>query len=327
MPEKPIAIFYEHPEWFEPLFSELDKRDIDYEKIHLNGHHFDPCVDTSPYSVVVNRVSAYPSAASDPHVVLYVKQYLAYLENIGARVINGWQSYEVGTSKALQMNIFKKLGLNSPKSRVIHRAGQAVDAAEGFQFPILIKPNAGGSGAGIALFKTREELAKSVDDGKVDLGIDQVALVQEYLQPKDDCIYRVEILDNAFLYGIRLPIFQESFNYCPADGCNIERFDYCPVGESSGEAETQGDSGITAFEPAPEVIEKLKRVIAASGADLGGVEYLINAADDQRYFYDINPLSNFVAYAPQVVGFDPVPRFVDYILQQAISIQHWEGTD
>jgi hypothetical protein len=44
---------------------------------------------------------------------------------------------------------------------------------------------------------------------------------------------------------------------------------------------------------------------------------LVNTADDQLYFYDINPLSNFVANAPQVVGFEPIPRFVDYILEQA----------
>ena len=55
-------------------------------------------------------------------------------------------------------------------------------------------------------------------------------------------------------------------------------------------------------------------MIQASGADLGGVEYLVNSADDQLYFYDINPLSNFVADAVQVVGFDPVPRLVDFIL-------------
>lgn len=317
MSDKPIAIFYEHPQWFQPLFAELDSRSIDYEKIHVNGHRFDPCVDVSPYSLVVNRVSAYPSTVSKPQVVLYVKQYLAYLESIGTRVINGWRSYEVGTSKALQMHVFRKIGLKSPNSRVIHDTGQAVDAAEDLDFPVLIKPNVGGSGAGIILYNTREELAASVDDGKIDLGIDQVALVQEYLKPRDDCIYRVEVLNDAFLYAIRLPTLDENFNYCPADGCNIERFDYCPLDGSSGKAGDTADSGITAFEPDPAVIEKVRQAVAASGADIGGVEYLVSAADDQLYFYDINPLSNFVAKAPLVVGFDPVPRFVDYIMQQA----------
>jgi hypothetical protein len=317
MPNKPIAILYEHPDWFQPLFTELDTRGVAYEKHHLNNHIFDPCVDASPYSLVVNRVSAYPSATSAPRVVLYVKQYLAYLESIGTRVINGWRSYEVGTSKALQMNIFHKLGIPSPNSRVIHHAGQAVDAAEPLHFPVLLKPNVGGSGAGITLFNTREELAAAVDAGSIDLGIDGVALVQEYLTPQDGCIYRVEVLDDAFLYAIRLPIVGESFNYCPADGCNIDRFDYCPVGGSSSAASDTKGSEIKTFKPDPEVIEMVRQSVAAAGADIGGVEYLVNAADGRLYFFDINPLSNFVANAAQVVGFDPLPRFVDYLLQQA----------
>ena len=75
-------------------------------------------------------------------------------------------------------------------------------------------------------------------------------------------------------------------------------------------------SEIKAFDPDPEVIEMVRQAVAAAGADIGGVEYLVNAADDRLYFYDINPLSNFVANAAQVVGFDPLPRFVDYLLQQ-----------
>ncbi len=317
MPAPPIAIVYEHPEWFQPLFAELDRRKIAYERIHLNGHRFDPALDSLDVSLVVNRVSAYPSATSDPRVVLYVKQYLAYLERIGVPVLNGWQSYEVGTSKSLQMAIFRKLGLNTPASRVIHHAGQAVDAARSLRFPVLIKPNVGGSGAGITLFSTPEELAHAASAGTIDLGIDNVALVQEYLQPKDECIYRVEMMDDAFLYAIRLPIVGESFNYCPADGCNIERFDYCPLDGGGQDASEAGAPGISAFEPDADVIEKVRQSVAAASADIGGVEYLIHAADGQRYFYDINPLSNFVANATDVVGFDPVPRFVDFILRRA----------
>lgn len=85
------------------------------------------------------------------------------------------------------------------------------------------------------------------------------------------------------------------------------------------EVADQDGPKITAFEPSPGVIEKVRQAVAAAGADIGGVEYLINTADDQLYFYDINPLSNFVANATRVVGFDPVPRFVDFIIQQATA--------
>jgi hypothetical protein len=40
---------------------------------------------------------------------------------------------------------------------------------------------------------------------------------------------------------------------------------------------------------------------------------LVNARDGQAYFYDINALSNFVADAPNVVGFDPFVNLVDYL--------------
>ena len=50
-----------------------------------------------------------------------------------------------------------------------------------------------------------------------------------------------------------------------------------------------------------------------SGECIGGIEYLINDRDGLPYYYDINALSNFVTDAARIVGFDPFPRFVDFI--------------
>jgi hypothetical protein len=35
------------------------------------------------------------------------------------------------------------------------------------------------------------------------------------------------------------------------------------------------------------------------------------------YFYDLNALSNFVANAPNVVGFDPFVNLVDVVVERA----------
>jgi hypothetical protein len=37
---RPIAILYEHPEWFKPLFAELERRDIPYDAIDVAQHSF-----------------------------------------------------------------------------------------------------------------------------------------------------------------------------------------------------------------------------------------------------------------------------------------------
>jgi len=51
--------------------------------------------------------------------------------------------------------------------------------------------------------------------------------------------------------------------------------------------------------------------------DIGGIEYLIDDRDGKHYFYDINALSNFVADAENVVGFNPWVNFVDFIEKRA----------
>src|SRR3989442_14488158 len=51
---KPIGIFYEHPEWFKPLFATLDRRGLPYEPIRADQHRYDPSAQTSPFGLVIN---------------------------------------------------------------------------------------------------------------------------------------------------------------------------------------------------------------------------------------------------------------------------------
>jgi hypothetical protein len=50
--------------------------------------------------------------------------------------------------------------------------------------------------------------------------------------------------------------------------------------------------------------------------DVGGVELLESERDGEVYFYDINALSNFVADAPRIVGFDPTQCLVDALARR-----------
>src|SRR2546430_12199130 len=39
-PQHPLAIYYEHPDWFRPLFEELDRRRVPYVRLAAARH---PC--------------------------------------------------------------------------------------------------------------------------------------------------------------------------------------------------------------------------------------------------------------------------------------------
>lgn len=313
-----IAIFYEHPEWFKLLFAELDRRGVVYDRLNANEHSFDPTERTSPYALVVNRMSPSAYMRGHTHAIFYALQYLAHLQAIGANVVNGYEAFRLETSKARQLDLFEKLDLRYPRALVINHPSQAVNVARDLRFPIVVKPNTGGSGAKITRFDSLEELAATQD---LDLGIDYTALVQEYLTARDGHIVRVEILNGEFLYAIKVfPKPNEGFNLCPADICQPSNLsipqalslDACPV-----DAAPKLGLKVEAAHPSRTVIENVKRIMREAHIDVGGVEYLVNDNDGEVYYYDVNALSNFVSDAVNVVGFDPFPRLVDYLLERA----------
>jgi hypothetical protein len=301
---KPIGILYEHPQWFGPLFAELERRGAPYAKLHAAELVFDPGEHESPYSLVLNRMSPSAWMRGHAHAIFQTVHYLAYLEQIGAKVMNGHAAFRFEISKAQQCALFARLGIRYPRTRVISDPSQARLAADGLRFPVLVKPNVGGSGAGIRSFSAPEELG----DVELDLGLDGTALVQEHLPADGEAIVRIEILGRDFLYAIRIQLMPGGFNLCPADYCELP-----------GVADGVSGRGlpIERYEPPAELIEDAKRIVAAAGLDLGGVEYLVHAESGLPYFYDVNALSNFVANAPEVVGFDPFVDLVDFVLARA----------
>ena len=314
---KPIAIYYEHPEWFRPLFAELDKRGIDYEKIDAGEDFYNPNANLSEkYALVFNRMSASAYLRNHGNAIFYTRGFLASLEQQNVRVVNGYDAFQIEISKALQCALFDSLGIKYPKTRIINSANQAVKAASDLQFPIVIKPNIGGRGAGIVKFDAPEDLQNAVENRQIDLGIDSTALVQEFAPKRGGYITRVETLNGRFLYAIKIYPQEESFNLCPAEVCQIEDKPLNAVGEMCLADAPKTGLKIEKCEPSKEIIEAVERIVAAAKIDVGGVEFLIHDATGDALFYDINALSNFVADAVNLIGFDPHEKLVDFLEQE-----------
>ena len=317
---RPIGIYYEHPDWFRPLFAALDRRGVSYERVNAAESFYDATSDADArFGVVVNRMSPSAYLRGHGHTILYTLGYLAHLDRLGVRVINGQSAFRLETSKALQLSLLKSLGLPFPAARVINRASQAPAAAQGLRFPIVVKPNIGGSGAGIVRFDRPEDLERAVAEDRINLGIDQTGLVQEFIPARDGHITRVEVLGGDYLYAINVFGTSDSFNLCPADIClttdgvALDRA-ACAADAPKNKIRVEGTT------PPDDAVADVERIMAAAGIDVGGVEYVVDDRDGQRYYYDINALSNFVAEAPRVIGFDPFERLVDYLeAQQAIT--------
>lgn len=313
---KPIAIYYEQQYWFKPLFDQLDAKGANWVRVDARNHHYDVASPEREYSLLFNRMSPSAWQRGVGHGIFYTLNYLAHLEEKGVRVVNGSRAFTHETSKALQCALLETLGLQYPKARVISHPSQALEAAEVIGFPLVFKPNIGGSGAGIKRFNSMSELRAAVEENSLHFGIDNTALIQEFFTARDGVITRVEVLGGEYLYGIQIHITGETFDLCPADICKNTKGEEltrlaCPVDAPK--------TGLTveAYEPPRQVIDDVERIMEVAGIEVGGVEYVIDDKTGRRLYYDINALSNFVSDPERMIGFNPYARLADYLMSEA----------
>jgi hypothetical protein len=295
-----LAVLYEHPKWFEPLFAALLRHGISFEAIRLSDHRFDPASREVPAPVVLSRVAMSSFLRETEHPIFYAESLLSHWAANGARVLNGAEVIAVDSSKARQLSLIAGLGYAVPETRVVHRREDLAAAAAEMAFPLMVKANIGGSGAGIVRYASAEELERSVVERSVPDSVDSVLLVQDYVPPRGGVITRVETLAGKFLYAIEVESGGDNFDLCPADACAVSR----------------GPIRMEAVTPPAEIIEAAERIAQAAGIAVGGVEYLVDDRDGVARFYDINALSNFVAKPLDVLGWDPHDRLVEMLKQE-----------
>ena len=296
-----LALLYEHPEWLRPLLAELDRRGTDYRAIPADGHMFDPAHPEPPAPLIFNRVAMSSFLRADDHPIFYAQSLYAAWEAAGARIVNGTRAMAVDASKARQLSLISALGLAIPETRVVHRVADLAVAAESMAFPLVVKANIGGSGAGIMRYDSLDQLRDWAAEGMVPGSVDKVWLLQDFVPARGGRIMRFEILDGHFLYALSID-GGGGFDLCPADACLAE----------------PGKAAVTIerADPEPALIEAATRIIVAAGIDVGGVEALVDDRDGSVRFFDINGFSNFVADPVGVLGWDPHETLVDWLEQQ-----------
>ena len=306
-----IAFLYEHPSWSQSLIDTFKKRGVAIDVINIADTAFDTSVSEFNHDLVINRVNIMPSAQVHPRVAFQTLHFLSWLELCGTRVINGAKAHRIGSSKVLQNGVFSALDLEHPKGISVYVDSDIAKAADGVGYPLMVKPNIGGSGAGIQKYETPGQLNADVAARSIDLGIDGTGVIQSYIQ-SDGYVYRVELIGGELFYSIRQPIQEGVFNYCAADGCAAqEELDFCVA---------EGGRGIESFDVPDTVFTAVKSIAEYCGADVVGVEYFLESPTGKPCYYDINPYSNFVANGEQLLGFSPEEKYVDFILSEVARI-------
>lgn len=307
-----LVVLFEHPEWQKPLFSALARRGVRFGSFDLKQGAFDP--DRVPDApVYFNQASPSAYVRGNTRAVPLALSLMRSLELGGARVLNGSRAFSLELSKSAQAALMKKLAIPHPRTLVFNDVNSALKEW-GDDWPALLKPEQGGSGARMYLLQSAEELTGLLREHAELWLPDNLLLLQKYVESDStQGIVRMEFLGGELLYAMRV-ISHGAFNLCPSEVCNPESggASHCdiPAAEPARPVE---------FYPYKDVpgaaVEAGAKLMAAGGLDVCGIEYL-ETRDGGRVFYDINANSNLRVPIGQAFGFDPFERVVDYLVAQ-----------
>lgn len=283
-------IIHENEEWLIPLRKALEKFDVQYEEWLLNDMTIN--IDQSPpKGIFFSRMSASNYTRNHLHSNQSSNIILTWLENHNRRVINGTNVLKIEFSKVLQQLLLKQSGFKTPKTIVAVGINKIKEAASNLNvYPMIIKPNQGGKGFGVKLINTMNELDKMLEDNLINSSKDDTWLLQEKISTNEEFITRMEFIGGNFIYSLKV-FSKNSFELCPADACEVDLDQFCPVDEINDINNSQPSFFID-DDPDKNLAEQLTIFLKKHQIEVAGVEFIRNK-DGVPIFYDINTNTNY----------------------------------
>lgn len=283
-------IIHENEEWLIPLRKALKKFDVQYEEWLLDDMTIN--IDQSPPNgIFFSRMSASNYTRNHLHSNQSSNIILTWLENHNRRVINGTNVLKIEFSKVLQQLLLKQSGFKTPKTIVAVGINKIKEAASNLNvYPMIIKPNQGGKGFGVKLINTINELDEMLEDNLINSSKDDTWLLQEKISTNEEFITRMEFIGGNFIYSLKV-FSKNSFELCPADACEVDLDQFCPVDEINDINNSQPSFFID-DDPDKNLAKQLTIFLKKHQIEVAGVEFIRNK-DGVPIFYDINTNTNY----------------------------------
>lgn len=291
--EPKIYIIHENDAWVVPLHAALDELSLPYEDIFIDTGLID-FAQAPPQGVFYNRMSASSHTRDHRYAIELTDVLLAWLDEHGRRVVNGRRSLALERSKIAQYSALTQFDIWTPATRAAVGDQAIIAAAQTFQGPFVVKPNRGGKGLGVRLFRSVAALVDAMAAGELPETIDGVMLVQQYIASTSPTITRMEFIGGDFFYAVNVDTSQ-GFELCPADVCAPDAAVCSP----------QQEAPRPRFAIQPEfahpLIEQCEAFLAANDGQIAGIEF-IEDEHGRPFVYDVNFNTNYNPEAEAAAG-------------------------
>ena len=290
---KTVYILSEKEEWDAGLIHALRKNKFQCKvwTLHNLQIHLSRNPPSLEESIFINRFSPSFFQREDGHknTLGSVRGVVRWLESNGHRVINGTQAVELEASKVAQYIACRQVGLRAPYT-VMVVGGEVAwrNALEEWRrrplhssaSSLVVKPNCGGSGQNVRVFKNTEALEEALTrdiDWFVGISIDGVALMQDMVE--SSFMYRLEFIGGKLLYAVKIQTQSSSLNRCP---CELNLSGTCTLA-----SKFEIDSSFPHNESEWMLVQTLTRMLRINNVCIAGIE-IIQDAQRRWWIIDCN---------------------------------------
>jgi hypothetical protein len=302
----PIAhILYENPAWLPPLVEALEAEGFPVNLVAIDSGLIDPA-EPPPEGIWINRISPSSHTRGHDHSVALAREVLAWLEAHGRRVINGLNAFELEMSKLRQEVALRRHGIRTPRTLLAVGREKILTAAGRLEGRFITKHNQGGKGLGIQLFGAVDQLAAYLDSGDFDPGPDGKIILQQYIEPVNSQITRVELVGGRFLFAMHSST-DEGFELCPSDACQLPASSsVCPADALASKFSV---ADLRADDP---LVRSYLSLCKAERIEVAGIEFITDASG-RRYTYDINGTTNYSGVLAAATGIEGMVELARYV--------------
>jgi hypothetical protein len=313
---KIIYVLHENDAWVEPLRRAFVEQGLPFEEWFLSEGQVDLEAEP-PEGVFYNRMSASSYTRDHRFGPELTAVVLAWLERHGRRVFNNGRALQLEISKMAQYAALEAHGIATPRTIAAVGRPAILEAAAAFApGPVILKPNRGGKGHGVQLFRSVESLRAHVASDAFAPPVDGVALLQDYIESAEPFITRVEFIGGAYYYAVRVDA-SRGFELCPADACQVGDA-FCPVGDAPAPAAPK--FAIT-DDVDPALVRRYRTFLDANGIAIGAVEFVTDK-EGRVFTYDVNTNTNYNSEAEARdgrSGMAEIARFLGRALERVTA--------
>tara|TARA_A100001037_G_scaffold112225_1_gene102320 strand:+ start:684 stop:1646 length:963 start_codon:yes stop_codon:yes gene_type:complete len=284
-----VYLLHENDEWVEPLRAPLQALGTPFAEWHLARDELRP--GTPPPGIFYGKISASAHTRGHRSAPEIGAAILEWLQSAGCVVVNGSRAVDLEISKARQYVGLAEHGIPVPSYHLVSGPDGIRRAAAHLGFPLVVKPNRGGKGAGVMRFESEAGLEHTLGEGRFEAGPDGLFIVQAAITAPDQTITRCEFVGGAFLYAVQVDT-RGGFELCPADVCEIGEA-FCAT-DSRAPFEIRADF-------TPPYLPQYEAFLDANGVKIAGIEFIFDETG-RAWTYDVNFNTNYNTPAETAAG-------------------------